>query len=122
MSNASAISPCRDYPDQMIKKRVFLTHHPSLITHHFPKVIAIQIHNFHGGHRRFITFVGVLLAGARFSLLSSVRGNDAEHRWNAALHTRITDAARRLGRNIIEVRRLSTDNHTEANYGIEISG
>src|SRR2546430_11703217 len=108
MSDASAISPRRDYPDETMKKRIFLTHHPSLITHHFPKVIAIQIHNFHGGHRRFITFVRTLLARARFGLLGGVRGNDAEHQWNAALDARISDPARRLGRNIIEVRRLST--------------
>ena len=122
MSDASAISPRRGYPDEMMKKMVFLTHHASLITHHFPKVVVIQVYDFYRRRRCFVPFVVLFGAGARGRLIDIVSGDHSEQQGHAGLQTRIGDAVRGGRGDKIKVRSVTANDHAQANHRVELSG
>src|SRR3989442_12527747 len=121
MSDASAILSLRGYPDDMMKRSVFLTHHPSLITHHFPKVITIQIYDFNRSLGCFVALVVLFGAGARGRLIDIVSGDHAEQQGHTGLQTRISDPARGGRGDEIKVRCLTANDHTEADHGVKLS-
>src|SRR5438105_1080206 len=86
------------------------------------KNFLIKISQLNRRPGRFVAFIVQLLSGAIDCLIDIVCRNDAKQQRYAGLQACLADPARGLGGDVIEVWRLSSDDHSETNYGVEFSG
>jgi len=82
---------------------------------------SIKIHQFNRRRRGFETLVTQLYSGAIDCLIHILGCDNPKQQWHAGFHSCFADAPSHLASDVFKVRRLTADDHAEANHGIELS-